>query len=174
MGGMVAQELALTAPERVETLTLGCTYCGGEGSRFTDDAIVQDIAQAILSGDAERKIRTGWTYNVSREYAAAEGNLERFTEVAELYPVPLPVVIAQVQAILAHDTSARLAQIVAPTLVVHGTEDQLLPVSNGELVAGLIPDARLELLEGVGHLFFWEQPERAAQLIAEHVAAARA
>jgi 3-oxoadipate enol-lactonase len=174
MGGMIAQELALTAPERVETLTLGCTYCGGEGSRFTDDAIVQDIAAAILSGDAERKIRTGWSYNVSREYAVGEGNLERFTEVAELYPVPLPVVIAQVQAILAHDTSARLAQIVAPTLVVHGTEDQLLPVSNGELVAGLIPDARLELLEGVGHLFFWEQPERAAQLIAEHVAAARA
>jgi pimeloyl-ACP methyl ester carboxylesterase len=174
MGGMVAQELALTAPERVETLTLGCTYSGGEGSRFTDDAIVQDIAAAILSGDAERKIRTGWSYNVSPAYAAGEGNLERFTEVAELYPVPLAIVIAQVQAILAHDTSARLAQIVAPTLVVHGSEDQLLPVTNGELIAGRIPGARLELLEGVGHLFFWEQPERAAQLIAEHVAAARA
>jgi pimeloyl-ACP methyl ester carboxylesterase len=49
----------------------------------------------------------------------------------------------------------------------------MLAVTNGELVAGLIPGARLELLDGVGHLFFWEQPERSAQLIAEHVAAAR-
>jgi pimeloyl-ACP methyl ester carboxylesterase len=45
---------------------------------------------------------------------------------------------------------------------------------NGELLARLIPGARLELLEGAGHMFFWEQPERSAQLVREHVAAAAA
>jgi pimeloyl-ACP methyl ester carboxylesterase len=173
MGGMVAQELALTAPERVLTLTLGATYCGGEGAQFTDDRVVNDLAMAILSGDAERKIRTGWEFNVSPGFASAEGNFERFSEVAVAYPVALPMIMAQVQAIMAHDVSARLAEIVAPTLVVHGTADQMLAASNGELVASLIPGARLELLDGVGHLFFWEQPERVAQLVAEHVAAAR-
>jgi pimeloyl-ACP methyl ester carboxylesterase len=48
----------------------------------------------------------------------------------------------------------------------------MLVPANGELVAGLIPGARLELLDGVGHLFFWEQPERTAQLVREHAAAA--
>jgi 3-oxoadipate enol-lactonase len=173
MGGMVAQELALAAPERVSTLTLGATYCGGPGAQFTEDRIVNDLAMAILSGDADRKVRAGWDFNVSPAFANADGNFERFSEVAVTYPVALPMIMAQVQAIMAHDTSARLAEIAAPTLVVHGTADQMLAASNGELVASLIPGARLELLDGVGHLFFWEQPERVAELVAEHVAAAR-
>ena len=88
MGGMVAQELALTAPERVLTLTLGATYCGGDGSKFTDDRVVNDLAMAIMSGDDKRKIRTGWDFNVSPEFASDEGNFARFTEVAVAYPVP--------------------------------------------------------------------------------------
>ncbi len=174
MGGMVAQELALSAPERVRTLTLGATYCGGPGARFTDERVVNTIAMALLSGDAERKIRTGWEFNVSPPFATADGNFERFSGLAALYPVALDMIMAQLQAIMGHDTSARLAQIGAPTLVLHGSADQMLAAANGVIVAGLIPGARLELLQGVGHLFFWEQPERAAQLVREHAVAARA
>jgi pimeloyl-ACP methyl ester carboxylesterase len=80
----------------------------------------------------------------------------------------------QLAAILASgDRTAEVRRIAAPTLVVHGKGDQMLASSNGELVASLIPDARLEVLDGVGHLFFWEQPEQVAQLVAEHAAAAR-
>jgi pimeloyl-ACP methyl ester carboxylesterase len=174
MGGMVAQELALSAPDRVLTLTLGATYSGGEGSRFTDDAVVQRLAMVILSGDADAIVRTGWNFNVSPAFAAAEGNFEAFTQVASQYRMALPMTLLQVQAIIGHDTSERLAQITAPTLVVHGSADQMLVATNGEIVAGLIPGARLELLDGVGHLFFWERPERAAELIAEHAAGTRA
>jgi len=173
MGGMVAQELALARPELVRTLTLGCTYSGGPDARFTDEPVVSELATAILSGDAELRMRTGWQFNVSPEFAGAEGNFEHFSAVAEQYPIALGMVIAQVQAIQGHDTSERLAAIRAPTLVVHGSADQMLDAINGELVAGMIPGARLELLDGVGHLFFWEQPERSAQLVREHVAAAR-
>jgi pimeloyl-ACP methyl ester carboxylesterase len=127
---------------------------------------------AILSGDAYRKIRAGWEYNVSPAFADGEGNFERFEEVAKAYPVPLPMIMEQVKAIMAHDASERLAGITAPTLVVHGTADQMLASSNGEQVASLVPGARLELLEGVGHLFFWEQPEEMAALVAEHAGAA--
>ena len=76
----------------------------------------------------------------------------------------------QLRAITAHDTSARLPDLAAPTLVIHGTLDQLLPVQNGHMIAGLIPGARLEVFEDVGHLFFWERPERAAELIRAHAA----
>ncbi len=171
MGGMVAQEIAIGAPERVLTLTLGSTYCGGTGSKFTDDAVVQQLAMVILSGDADRIVRTGWDFNVSADFAAAEGNFEAFAAVASQYRMALPMTLLQVQAIIAHDTSQRLSQITAPTLVVHGTADQMLVAANGEIVAGLVPGARLELLDAVGHLFFWEQPEHAARLVTEHAAA---
>jgi 3-oxoadipate enol-lactonase len=79
------------------------------------------------------------------------------------------VIMLQMEAVMGHDTSARLASIEAPTLVVHGTEDRMLPVVNGELIARSIPHARLELLDGVGHMFWWEQPERSAALVRSHV-----
>ena len=59
-----------------------------------------------------------------------------------------------------------------PTLIVHGTEDGVLPFPNGRQIAALMPQARLEVLEGVGHMFWWEQPQRSAELIREHALAA--
>jgi pimeloyl-ACP methyl ester carboxylesterase len=89
--------------------------------------------------------------------------------MASELPVPIPVIMAQMQAVLGHDASARLMAIDKPTLVIHGTEDRMLPVINGELIARLIPNSRLELLEGLGHMFWWEQPQRAAELVRSHV-----
>jgi pimeloyl-ACP methyl ester carboxylesterase len=57
-----------------------------------------------------------------------------------------------------------------PTLVIHGTVDRLLGFENGRQIAALIP-TRLEPLEGVGHMFWWEQPDRSAELIREHALA---
>jgi pimeloyl-ACP methyl ester carboxylesterase len=91
--------------------------------------------------------------------------------MASELPVPLPVVMLQAQAIGAHDTSARLPSLDVPTLVVHGDEDQMLPVSNARRIAELVPGAHLELLEGIGHMFWWEQPERSARLVADFVRA---
>ena len=78
--------------------------------------------------------------------------------------------MAQMRAIAAHDTSTRLPQLRLPTLVIHGTLDEMLPVQNGHMIAGLIPDSRLEILDGVGHLFFWELPARSAELLRAHAA----
>jgi 3-oxoadipate enol-lactonase len=172
MGGMVAQELALTRPERVRTLTLGCTFPGGPEATMTDMAVVGMLAEALLSGDGDRALRAGYDVMIAPEYAADPANYALYAEVASQYQAPIPVLMAQLQAIGGHDVSARLAGLQVPTLVVHGTADRLLDCANGELLARLIPGARLELLEGAGHMFFWEQPERSAQLVREHVAAA--
>ena len=177
MGGMVAQELALRHPDVISTLMLGCTYCGGAEAQITDAAVVRELAAGILSGDRERALRTGWRFNVSRAFAAEETNYPLFKQMANALPVAVDVIMLQMQAIRAHDTSDRLAGVAAPTLVIHGSEDEMLAASNGELIARLIPGAELELLDGVGHLFWWEQPERSAALVAEHalgVAQARA
>jgi 3-oxoadipate enol-lactonase len=173
MGGMVAQELALAGPERVRTLCLGCTYCGGPGSALTPPEVVQRLAAATMSGDRERMLRAAWEANVSATMAADHDAYAAFLAISRRRVVALPVIMAQMQACAAHDTYARLPQLTAPTLVVHGTEDEILPVQNGHLVASRIPNSRLEILPGVGHLFFLERPERSADLIRTHAAPVR-
>jgi pimeloyl-ACP methyl ester carboxylesterase len=171
MGGMVAQEVALAAPSRVRSLTLGCTYAGGAGSRLTEDSVRQRMVAAAMAGDRELMLRTGWEINVSTDFAAAPGNFETFREMATQVPVALPVLFEQLGAVMGHDTSARLASLTVPTLVIHGDADQVLGVENGRHIAGLVPGARLEILEGAGHMFWWEMPDRSAALVREHVLA---
>ncbi len=170
MGGMVAQELALNHPGRIRALTLGCTYCGGEGSSLTSEEVMRRLAEGMMSGDRQRALRTGWEVNVSPDFAVDDEAYVRFKEIGMRRAVPVEVIMEQMRAITEHDTSARLPEIALPTLVIHGTLDQMLPVQNGRMIAGLIPDTRLEIFEGVGHLFFWEQPERSAELVRAHAA----
>jgi 3-oxoadipate enol-lactonase len=171
MGGMVAQELALRHPERIRTLTLGCTYCGGEGSALASNEVSTKLAEALMSGDPDRAIATSYEVNVSPGYGADQSAYATFYEMATALPTAVPVIMLQVQAIDAHDTLDRLGEITAPTLVIHGTADELLPYSNAVLIASRIPGARLETVEGVGHMFWWEQPERSAEAIRALVAA---
>lgn len=172
MGGMVAQELALRHPGRVHTLTLGCTYCGGPDGRITDPAVFQRLVAAWASRDRDRVLRASFDINVSAAYAAQPGTYEAFAAAATAVPANLSVIFEQARATSSHDTSERLGALTMPTLVVHGDQDQMLAVGNGRQIAALIPGARLEVLEGVGHLFWLEQPEHSAQLIRDHARAA--
>ena len=165
MGGMVAQELALAHPARIRTLTLGCTYCGGPGNTLPPQ---REVGAAVMSGDRERALRATWEINVSASFAQNAQAYAAFRAIGEERAVAIPVMMEQLSAITRHDTSARLRSLTMPTLVVHGTEDRIIPVENGHKVAGLIPDARLEILQDIGHLFFWELPERSAELVHEH------
>lgn len=168
MGGMIAQELALRHPARVRTLALGCTYAGGPEGRITDRAVIERLLEAMRSGDTERMLRTSYEINVSPAFAQDPAHYAAFREMAVSVPVAAPVVLDQLRATAVHDTSARLAAIAAPTLVVHGDADRMLDVANGRAIARAIPGARLEILEGVGHAFWWEQPERSAALLRAH------
>jgi len=170
MGGMIAQELALAHPERIRTLALGCTYCGGPRSVQLDAEVLHRLERARKSGDRELALRTYWEVNVSPAFAADQEQWAAFVARAMRRSVALEVIAAQARAIGGHDTSGRLREIDMPTLVMHGTLDQLLPVANGHLVAELIPGALLEIFDGVGHLFFIERPERAAELLRVHAA----
>ena len=67
------------------------------------------------------------------------------------------------------DAFDRLPQIAVPTLVLHGTEDRVTARGNAELLAGRIPGAELQLLEGAGHVFWWEQPELADRQILDFI-----
>ena len=57
--------------------------------------------------------------------------------------------------------------------MIAGSQDRIVPAENSEVLCERIPGARLELIDGAGHLFFWEQPQRSAQLLREHAYASR-
>lgn len=172
MGGMVAQELALRHSERVRTLVLGCTYAGGPDATLAAPGPMR-MFEAMTSGGVDLAMRVAYEANLSAGFRADESRFEPFTTAALAVPVPVPTVMRQAQAAFAHDTSRRLAEITAPTLVVHGSADEMIAAVNGGHIAGLISGARLESLDGLGHLFWWEQPDAVASLVRSHCLAGR-
>lgn len=172
MGGMIAQELALAHPERIRSLTIGASYCGGPEGTLMAPEDLQMLGAAYASGVAEQVFRAMWEINLSPSFRAEDSRFAAFTEMGSALPAPQPVVLQQMHACAAHDTHERLGQIELPTLVIHGDADRLLGYPNGQQIAARIPGARLETLEGVGHMFWWEQPQRSAELIREHALAA--
>lgn len=169
MGGMVAQEMALSRPERLRTLTLGATYCGGPEGTLMDPADLRMLGEAMAARDRDAVYRAMWEINLSPGFRGKDGEARyaAFCEMAEGLPAPAAVIGEQMRACARHDTSERLSPLGIPTQVIHGTADRLLKVENGRQIARLL-DLEPKLLEGVGHLFWWEEPQRSAALIREH------
>jgi pimeloyl-ACP methyl ester carboxylesterase len=171
MGGMIAQEVALAHPDRIRTLTIGASYCGGTEGTLMDPEDLKMLGAAMASGDREQVYRAMWEINMSPGFRADDSRFAEFRQMAVALPAPGPVIMQQMRACSAHDTSARLGQISVPAQVIHGTEDRLLGVGNGRQIASLL-GIEPQLLDGVGHMFWWEQPERSAALVREHAFAA--
>lgn len=77
---------------------------------------------------------------------------------------------AQLDGIFAWEAYSRLHQITAPTLVVHGASDQLVPPGNAELIAARIPGAKLLIIPHASHIFTTDQPEIAQRAVLEFLA----
>jgi 3-oxoadipate enol-lactonase len=166
LGGMVAQELALRHPAAVRTLTIGCSAPSRPAG--VTPSTPERMAEAAASGDVDPLLRMGFERNLSPAFTADPDNFERYRELSLAVKVPVPVVLMQYEAARRHDTVDRLSGIGAPTLVIHGTGDEVIPVANGQRLAEAIPGARLELFDGVGHLFWWEEPDRTVRLVLDH------
>jgi pimeloyl-ACP methyl ester carboxylesterase len=153
LGGMIAQEIALRHPDRIARLALGATTPGGDGA-IPADGQTLTFFQRRGQMPAEEAVWASVPYNYSTRTRAEHGN--RIAEDIRQrlrFPIEPAPYAAQLAAALGHDAHDRLAQICAPTLVVHGQEDVMVPLANGRLLANLIPDARLLELRGAAHLY---------------------
>ena len=163
MGGMVAQELAIGYSGRVGGLVLGCTTAGGRGFVPPRGDALREVERLGLLG-APALVTTP-------EFAARHpGRLARLGLRGLARPTPRETWQAQLAAVASFDASARLGRIAAPTLVITGDRDLIMPPDNSRRLAHGIPDARGVLVKGTGHCFFWEAPERAARAIEEFLA----
>jgi 3-oxoadipate enol-lactonase len=164
LGGMVAQELALALPARIDKLVLACTTPGGVASYPMPAQTVSLMLEAPMM-PPDMALRR-FVENALGE-GASEDLVERIVSYRTANPPDLGGWQAQAAAGAMHDAFDRIGDIAAPTLVIHGTEDAVVDPRNAELLAERIPGARLELLTGCGHLPFWEEPERFVSLIRE-------
>lgn len=167
MGGMIAQELVLTYPELVNGLVLGCTTAGGAGHAGANPQVLAMLVPTPgLS--REEQIRKAWPALCSANFIQSGVSfLEAMLRASLEKPTPIETLAKQMAAIQGFDSYERLPQIKAPTRIVHGDADVLVPPENGRLLHQRIAGSELVMLPGAGHMFFWEQPAESARAIVE-------
>ena len=171
MGGFVAQALAVDYPERVDRLVLSATNFGGP-----HHVPIAPAAMAVLTdvtGDPLERLRRGIVISTAPGFA--EGNaafIESWVQHRATHPIDPAGYQAQLAIGLGLLSEAasfehKLGRVTAPTLVLFGEHDAVVPPGNAELLASKLPNARIELLPNAGHFFPFEVPEAANRVITE-------
>lgn len=155
-GGMVAQEMALTRPDRVRTLILGCTHVGPRHA-------VRAKSSKVSKGEPWRAMYAPGFPDRHPEHVAED------LRIGAAQPKHPEGGRRQWEAMQGFDSYEWLPGLRVPTLILHGTEDQAIPSANARVLAERIPDAELVLLEGAGHLYHSERSEAADAVVLDFV-----
>lgn len=157
MGGMIAQELAINYPERVSKLVLACTFAAR-------DETSGPTAKGAKAKEDYSKPSTNRTRMIKHSDNLSHLVFNRLS--FKIFVTPMMMLMSrlagssaeiglsgQLDAILAHNTIDRLILIQASTLVITGTQDRLIKPASSEVLARLIPKAKLVKIEGGSHAF---------------------
>lgn len=158
MGSIIAQEIAFDYSDRVTKLVLGCTHAGGDQQVKPDQKIE---AYLIPRLDLTLQGALWWSapagYPPEFIYAHPE-IVERKIQANMAYPGRLHAYEAQLAAFKAYDSHSRISTIKAPTLVITGQKDILIPPENSRILSRQIPNSRLLEIKDAGHLFWISHP----------------
>jgi poly(3-hydroxyalkanoate) depolymerase len=165
LGGIIAQQLAHQAPTRVRRLVLAATAAGvaGLGGIPGSPRVVLEMAtpRRYRSPDLYRRV-AGRIYGGAARHdpdALLRHSVARFTT-----PPSLTGYLGQLYALAFWTGVPWLGRLPQPTLVISGDDDPIVPAVNGRILAWLIPDSRLHVVNGGGHLFLIERPREIAEL----------
>jgi pimeloyl-ACP methyl ester carboxylesterase len=162
MGGQIAQELVLRHPEKISSLMLHSSWAKCDGLFH---AVIETWGELLGTLDLKlyEKVVLPWIFTDT--FYSTPGMIEAVIDMAINYPFPPTThgVYHQSRAILSSNTSTRLQDIHCPTLVVVGRQDILTPIKFSEQLVQGIPNAKLVILEDVGHGFLVESPDTLAR-----------
>lgn len=174
MGGMIAQELALAHPERVGGLVLACTFArpGQDTERVASEAasatgapsplsFLREGANLDLSGVSFKQMfKFMMSLVLSPEFITREKEwLRSLMQRTIDSGLTIDHFLAQFRAILKHDASPRLGDLRAPTLILTGDQDKLVPPHHSDELHRLIPGSTLYQVPGGTHGFNIEDPD---------------
>jgi 3-oxoadipate enol-lactonase len=171
MGGMIAQELALRHPSRARSLVLACTYAKPDvgverqmessltafgGSRGPNGEIQVDLRKLDPMMFFQHLLPT--VFNAQFIMTELPKLMQVFSGALQ-YGFSMEAILAQTMAAQSHNTLDRLGQIKAPTLVLTGDSDLLIPPTCSDTLAAKIPGAKLVKIPGGSHGFNFETPD---------------
>ena len=166
-GGLVAQELALAHPERLQSLVLAGSFARLDAKRRMMLELWKWLAETGAPPEIALRARLIWTlHDDTLEQGDLIDTMMRFF-LQDEPPVDGQVLTRQIEACLRHDTVGRLAGLRMPSLVVAGEDDLLTPPRMTRGLANGIPGARLVLMPGVGHLALAEAAPRFNRLVSQ-------
>jgi pimeloyl-ACP methyl ester carboxylesterase len=167
MGGMIAQELALLVPERIDALVLASSTAHADPHLAEIFRLLANMSEAGVPPELRHRTSLLWALGAS---AVAERETVRaYLEARVRHDRPRDYAI-QARACAAHDTRARLRSVAVPTLVLAGREDRFMPTSQALVLARALPHAELRFIPGAGHLAYLEEPESFAEAVFEFLA----
>jgi 3-oxoadipate enol-lactonase len=160
MGGMIAQEFALNYPNRLNSLILGGTFCGGLKSVLPSPEVMAilfypEIDKLSAEDIARACVPLFWNNEFVGNNAAV---IERFVATSCEYPTPPQAFKSHQDLIMTFSSYDRLPDIEAPTLVITGDEDRIIPYENAKILADRIPNAALKIIKNSGHGMFISDP----------------
>ena len=164
MGGMIAQELALLAPDRVESLVLASTTAHSDAHLTEIFRLLADMSRAGIP--AELRHRTSLLWALGRTALEERESVRAYLAARVRNDRPRDYAI-QALACAAHDTRDRLANVMRPSLVLAGSEDRFMPTRHALTLAHALPRAELRFIPGCGHLAYLEEPEIFAEVVFE-------
>jgi pimeloyl-ACP methyl ester carboxylesterase len=159
MGGMIAQQYALDY-DRAESLALLCTSHGGDEAVPTPPETQERMFGVPADADEREAIRYKMEPAMSDEFWTANDDLiEQIVDWRLAGDAPPTGREAQAAGVAGFDASDEVGDIEIPTLLLHGTDDRVLPVENSRLLHEKLPNSELETFAGGPHLFFIEQAD---------------
>jgi 3-oxoadipate enol-lactonase len=170
MGGGIAQVLTLEHPDRVGALILGCTAAEAARRRVPLWPVVRHLVPALAAGRQARTVALARAL----VYGPATDSARIAEDVRLLDSLHRPAagIRAQRRAVLAYEGSqSRLGSVRSPTLIIHGSDDRLVPLHYGQELARLIPGAHLVVLPGAGHMYITDATEAASSAVLAFLAA---
>ncbi len=166
-GGFVAQEFALSFPERLNKLILACTSFGGANHVAPDLEILMSFVSTDDLNKSER-IQKFIIPAFTPEFRARRAEtIEEVCKLRARNAVPENVYLAQLQAATTFDAEARVAQIKAETLILTGDKDVVVPPQNSYNLAKAIPNATLKIIENGSHMFFIEKAAEFNEIVSQ-------
>jgi len=158
MGGMIAQEIAINSADRVNSLILAATHCGGDQQVRPSPEVAKLLDDMVYVATNEAKLAAVACLFTKQTLETRSEVIQQYVQISLKFPASQQIVQKQWEAVMAHDSWSRLPSITAPTLVLTGSEDVLIPPENATILAERIPNSRLVNIEGGGHQVFVEQP----------------